>query len=359
LERSSVGGIVPKPRKPENKGLPKRWRNINGVYYYAVPNELKDSWDGKQLFRLGSTLPEAYRVWAERIGSIDDAKTIAQLLDRYSMEVVPKKEITTQAHNSIAIKRLRAVLGKMPLLSIKPRSVYQYIDKRTAKVAAKREIEVLSHAFTKAVEWGYLDRHPFKGEIRLEGEKARTRYIEDWEVIECLSIESKRKKGSVLAVQSYMRIKLLTGMRRGDLLRLTMSDLQDDGIHVQPGKTEHTTGKRLIYEWSEELKEAVAMAKNARPVPLSPFLFCNRRGECYFNAMTGRAWGWDTMWKNFMTRVKKETKVTEHFTEHDLRAKCASDADTLEHAKALLSHADGKTTERIYRRKPERVKPLR
>jgi integrase len=65
------------------------------------------------------------------------------------------------------------------------------------------------------------------------------------------------------------------------------------------------------------------------------------------------------MWQDFMARVLKETKVTERFPEHDLRAKCASDAGSLEHTRALLSHADGRLTERIYRRKPERVKPIR
>jgi len=51
-------------------------------------------------------------------------------------------------------------------------------------------------------------------------------------------------------------------------------------------------------------------------------------------------------------------KITVRFTEHDLRAKCASDASSLEHARALLSHADPRTTDAIYRRKPEHVKPL-
>jgi integrase len=148
-------------------------------------------------------------------------------------------------------------------------------------------------------------------------------------------------------------------MRRGDLLRLTMSDLKEDGIYVKPGKTEGSTGKSLIYEWSEQLREAVEMAKSVRPVQIAPWLFCNRRGECYFNEASGRAGGWDTMWRNFMTRVREETKLKEHFTEHDLRAKCASDAETIEHAQALLAHADGKVTQRIYRRKPERVRPLR
>jgi len=350
---------MPKARNKENKGLPARWRTIHGAYYYRVPEGLEASWDGKKQFRLGKSLPEAYKVWAERLGSLDDAKTIGELLERYSLEVVPKKEVTTQAHNAVAIKRLRAVMGALALTSLKPRHIYQYVDKRSAKTAARREIEVLSHAYTKAVEWGYLDKHPFKGEVRLDGEKPRTRYVEDWEIIECLSLESRRKSGSVLAIQAYMRLKLLTGLRRGDLLRLTMSDLQEDGIHVTPGKTESSTGKRLIYEWSTELREAVAMAKSTRPVSIAPWLFCNRSGECYFNEDTGRAGGWDTMWRNFMGRVLDETKVKEHFTEHDLRAKCASDAETLEHAQALLAHADGKVTERIYRRKPERVRPLR
>lgn len=350
---------MPLPRKKENKGLPTRWRLLHGAYYFRVPKGFESEWEGKQLFRLGKTLPEAYRTWADRIASIDDAKTIADLLDRYALEVVPKKSVTTQAQNGIAIKRLRTLLGAVPLLGLKPRHVYQYIDKRAAKISARREIEILSHAYTKAVEWGYLDRHPFKGEVRLDGEKARTRYVEDWEIVECLSVESRRKAGSVLAIQAYMRVKLLTGLRRGDLLRLTMSNLQDDGIHVTPGKTEHSTGKRLIIEWSAELREAVAMAKAARPVKIAPWLFCNMRGEGYFDEETGRAGGWDTMWRNFMTRVLETTKVKEKFTEHDMRAKCASDAETLEHARALLAHADGKVTEKIYRRKPERVKPLR
>ncbi|RKE35229.1 phage integrase family protein [Paraburkholderia sp. BL23I1N1] len=350
---------MPKPRKKENKGLPSRWRHSHGAYYFQVPKGLEPAWDGKQLFRLGKTLPEAYKVWADRLATIDDAKTIADLLDRYLLQVVPTKKPTTQAGNAVAIKRLRAVLGAMALNDLKPRHIYQYIDKRAAKIAARREVAVLSHAYTKAVEWGYLDRHPFKGEIRLDGEKPRDRYIEDWEIIECLSLPSRRKKGSVLAVQAYIRIKLLTGLRKGDLLRIRESNLKEDGIHVTPGKTENSTGKRLIIEWSEELREAVEMAKAARPVQIAPWLFCTFRGDCYFDEVSGRAAGWQGMWTNFLNKALEVTKLTERFNEHDLRAKCASDAATLEHARALLAHADGRVTERIYRRKPERVKPLR
>jgi integrase len=359
---------MPRPRKPENRGLPARWRKFHGAYYYQVPLGLEALWDGKKQFRLGSSLPEAYRVWAERIGSTD-VRTIGELLDRYAAEVVPTKAPTTQSGNNLQMVQLRKVFSRMPLLALKPRHVYQYIDKRDAKdtpdsepprkarIAAHREIEVLSHAFTKAVEWGYIDRHPFKGQIRREGEKPRDRYVEDWEVVECLSLPSRRKKGSVLAIQAYMRLKLMTGMARGDLLRLTTSNLHDDGIHIQRHKTAGTTGKRTIYEWTPELRTAVELAKSVRP-SLSPFLFANRRGQPYIDEATGQSHGWDSMWQRFMDRVLAETKVAERFTEHDLRAKCASDAESLEHARALLSHADARTTQAIYRRKPERVKPL-
>lgn len=349
---------MPRARKPENQGLPKRWRHVHGAYYYQVPPGQEGAWDGKQTFRLGTNLPDAYKVWAERLQVVEHARTIAALLDRYALEVIPKKKPTTQAQNKSAIKPVRATFGPMALGDIKPRHVYQYIDRREAKTSAHREMELLSHALTKAVEWGYLDRHPFKGEVRLEGEKARTRYVEDWEIVECLSIESRRKAGSVLAAQAYIRLKLLTGIRRGDMLRLTMSSLREDGIYVEPGKTEGSTGKRMIIQWSDELRAAVGMAKAARPVQLSPYLFCNMKGECYFKE-NGRAGGWETLWRNFMTRVMEETKVKDHFTEHDLRAKCASDAATLEHARSLLAHADSKLTDRVYRRRPEVVKPLR
>lgn len=349
---------MPRKRNKENVGLPARWKIEHGAVFYQVPVGLEDRWDGKKKFRLGATLPDAYKEWAKRLESVDQAKSIGALLDRYALEVVPTKATRTQVENQRALRSLRAVFGEAPLTWLRPQHVYQYADKRKATpVAANRAIDVLSHAFTMAVMWGYMDRHPFKGEVRLAGEKPRDRYVEDWELIECLSLPSKHTKGSVLVLQAYIRLKLLTGLRRGDLLRLTSADLQEDGIHVTPSKTQGSTGKRLIIEWSPELRDAIAAAKAVRPVDIAPWLFCTRKGAGYFNEAKGTASGWDSMWQRFMERILVETNVKERFTEHDLRAKCASDAESLEHARALLAHADSQLTQRVYRRRPERVKP--
>lgn len=103
----------------------------------------------------------------------------------------------------------------------------------------------------------------------------------------------------------------------------------------------------------------VAEAIRARPMRTLKWLFCTLTGDGYIDEETGHAGGFDSMWRGFMERVLAETKATERFAEHDLRAKVSSDAESIEHARALLSRTTTQTTQRSYRRKAEKVKPLR
>lgn len=363
---------MPRARSKSNAGLPKRWRVKHGAYYYRVPPGLEHLWEGKSDFRLGGTLAEAHACFAARI-DLPSAPivTLADLFDRYEREVLPHKSAKSRTSQLPILPRLRKVFGTLKIRDpFKPAWVYAYIDKRRVKIvdpetgkrtggltAAHREIELLSHAFTKAVEWGLIDKHPFLGQVRLDGDRAtkpRTRYVEDWEVVELLRLEPRRRAGSVRMIQAYIRLKMLTGLARSDLLRLRLDEhIRDDGIHV----TRHKTGTRptvYTYELVPERRDAVELAKRSRPA-LSPFLFCTRAGQSYIDETTGEAPGWKSMWQRFMARVIAETKITEPFGEHDLRAKVGSDADSLEKARALLQHASTQTTQRVYRRKPERI----
>lgn len=347
-------------RLPHNRRLPARWVEKHGAFYYLVPPEVRPLWNGKSWFRLGTTLPEAYRVWSERIGRPEKATTIGELIDRYILQVIPAKKTKsakTANENLRQIERFRPAFEKMNIVDLEPHHVYKYFEARSAKVAAKKEIEVLSHIFTKAVEWGELKRHPLKGQVRLENpSQPRDRYVEDWELIELLSMKPRKKKGSLGMVQAYLRLKLLTGLRQRDLLLMTIADLRDDGIFVKPSKTRNTTGVKRIYEWTPALRAAVDDCKAWRPA-LSPYLFCNGKGECLVDAEEGTAKGFNDIWQNCMERLLKETKVAERFTEHDLRAKVGSDAESLARAQELLAHADAKMTEKFYRRKPQRIAP--
>ena len=72
---------------------------------------------------------------------------------------------------------------------------------------------------------------------------------------------------------------------------------------------------------------------------IGPWLFCNRRGEYYLNE-ENEAHGFQSVWGRFMTRVLAETGLQTRFAERDIRAKVASDADSLQRAQEILGHAD-------------------
>lgn len=363
-------------RNKENVGLPPRWRIANGAYYFLVPTGLEGKWDGKTQFRLGKSLSEAHRTWSARMDADFDGnhrkvgKKVGELLDRYLNEVVPEFSPQYKAFNVTTIKNLKEVFGNVLLDDVEPKDVYHYIDLQSKKkkdektnrrtggpTVAKRKAEILSAAYSKAVKWGWIKSHPFLRQVEIEEEEPRDRYVSDEEFAAAISIEPRRKKGSVLAIRAYLIIKVMTGMSRGDLLTLREDvNIKADGIHIQRRKTRKKTRKKTHYEWTPALRLAVDFAREVRTAP-SQFLFCNRRGEGYLNEEKGTSSGWDSMWDRYMTRVVEETGI-DPFHDHDIRAKAASDAPTLEHARALLSHSDSRTTEKYYRRKPELVKPL-
>jgi len=83
-----------------------------------------------------------------------------------------------------------------------------------------------------------------------------------------------------------------------------------------------------------------------------------KKGECYVRADNPvKTLG--NIWNDFMHRALAETKLKQRFAERDLRAKVASDADSLERARELLGHADARLTQRVYVRKPARVTPAK
>jgi len=148
-------------------------------------------------------------------------------------------------------------------------------------------------------------------------------------------------------MQVAMDLAVLTGLRRGDLLGLTRDHLTDEGILIRTSKT----GTPLLIEWSDELRSVVNRAKRIKPqVRLT--LICSRQGKPY----SGQ--GFAAIWQRLIRKALEKKVISERFRFHDLRAKSASD-DTLDAATARLGHMDAKLTERVYRRKPRRVKPLR
>ena len=323
-----------RPRKKDTH-LPRSVYLRHNAYYFV---DHVGKWH-----RLGQNLGEMYRKLAD---FVDDAPltTMDALFDRYLRDVVPQKSPATQKLNRAQILCLRKVFGGMHPTDVTAPHICSFRDKRGAKTptSANRELEVLAHTFRYAVEWGAISHNPCR-EVRKLRLLKRNRYVQDWEFQAVYEIASPRMKVA-------MDLALLTGLRRGDLLSLTRDDLTEDGILVTPSKTETSSGKTLLIEWSEDLREVVGRAKCIKP-QVRQHLICNRQGKAY------TPHGFTGMWKKLIERALEKTHLTESFRFNDLRAKSASD-DTLEAASERLGHTNLRTTQDFYRRKPSRVKPL-
>ena len=356
--------MPPKKRNPENDPLPKGWRYKNGAYRYRVPKHLQHLWNNKSEFKLGKTLAEAYRTWAERLElDASEIRTFEQLADRYSLETIPEKAPKTQESNLISVRKLRPVFGMMHPNQIEPIHAYKYYDlasKKHGKTAARHDIQVLRHMLTKAVEWGVIRMNQLIGQVRIEKPSARDRLVEPWEIASILSLKNKGGRDTVYICQLYVKLKLMTGLRRGDILRLVLSDIKEDGIHVQPSKTQNSSGKRLIIEWDEpgEMRALVNEILKIPPLRIGDApLFVTRQGKHYIDDK-GKANAFDSLWQRFVKKVMDQTNIAERFQERDLRAATGSYSDSLIEASERLGHASTETTQRIYRRRPVRVQPL-
>lgn len=80
---------MPRPRNPENDGLPNRWRRSRGAIYYQVPKEQQHLWGGKQQVKLGRTLEEAEATYQSMVDKPDPIE-ICKLRNDVSAKVVSK-----------------------------------------------------------------------------------------------------------------------------------------------------------------------------------------------------------------------------------------------------------------------------
>lgn len=320
-------------RRKTRLDLPQRVYFNHGAYYYAplVGGRI----------HLGREFGLAMAKWAEVVARPAKMASMGEVLDRYMLEVAPTKSPRTYQDNIKEAARLRAVFGHMQPDEITAPDIYAYMDARGAPVRANREKALLSHVYSYAIRWGVVKDNPCRN-VKRNREQPRNRYVEDAE------LESfKAIAGDFL--RNYIEFKYLTGMRKGDILKLRLDALTDEGIAV----TQSKTGGKLIYLWDADLRTIVDRIKAMRRRIRGLHLFCTRSGQPY------SASGFDSIWQRAMQKAtdKATGVLKERFTEHDIRAKTATD-DPL-NAQQRLGHKNRAMTDRYVKiRQVERVFPL-
>lgn len=170
---------------------------------------------------LGGDLPEAKRKWAELECVPAPAGTMAAVFDRYAKDALLTKAPRTQGENLLALKNLRPMFDSTSLEAITPLHLAQYHDKRTAKVSANHEMNLLNQVWNMAREWGYTDRENAAHGVRKNTEHGRDFYADEsvWQVVQT---------HAHLELKATMQQAYLTGQQRTtDVLKMRLNDIDD------------------------------------------------------------------------------------------------------------------------------------
>lgn len=295
---------------------------------------------------LGQDRITAFATYARLSGPIDRCRTLHDVIERYRLEVLPfKRSVATRENEARSLTRLDKVFGHFLPDNITAPMCYQYMDKRVkpdgtpAAVSGRHEITLLGHVLGKAIRWGAGISNVVRTLERLP-KVTRDRYVTDAEFAACRALANPR-------MQVAMDLARSIGQRRGDLLKLKYEDCTDDGIIIRQGKT----GAGVLVQWTPTLRRLIRAAKALPPDIPRDYVLRTGDGGPY------SAGGFSAIWQRLQKRFCAAGGV--RFTFHDLRAKAASDKDSLEEARDLLGHASTETTARVYKRNLTRAKPVK
>jgi integrase len=152
--------------------------------------------------------------------------TLAFLLERWEKEVLVNLKSFPVERYKVAL--VSKQLGHLHLNNITSSLLVSYRDKRLTTASnqtTKHELSLVRRAMKKGIEWGYIDSVPFVASPSLKGQ-ARTRRLKSSELELLLTTADDYLK--------YITILLIeTAMRRGELAKLTIKDIDlDTGLIV-------------------------------------------------------------------------------------------------------------------------------
>lgn len=323
-------------RRKRNLHLPRWMVHRHGAYYMVVRGKYT---------RLGAEYGPALIRYAELVGGRPEVSTVGDLVASYIATNAQRLAEATIQNYQHSAARLAPVFGHMALGDLTAAHVYRYLVEH-GTVSANRDRALLSAAYTHARLIGAFDgKDPTKGLQFRNPEAPRKRYVTDAELDALLAAASPK-------LACIIRLAYLTGMRQGDLLRLRLADIGEEGITF----TTHKTNTQILIVWTDELRAAVDDARKLWRRFGRDYLFESRpRGK---HAKRGPG-PYTTSGLQALWRVARDKSGIKDVRLQDLRRKAASDFEDEADASKLLGHADPKTTRRHYRAKPTRAKPAK
>lgn len=202
-------------------------------------------------------------------------KTFLDLCEEYAPYAETHKEHSTVYRDRSRMKVLLAHFGKTEIAEIGAKDVEQYMQKRCKKLkpsSVNRELALLRHMLSKAVDWGYLDSNPAKKVNPFKEPPGRVRYLSEGERERLLDSCSGMLKYVVLTA-------MLTGMRKSELQGLTWDDVRlDEGV-ITLRKTKNNEIRSIPI--SRELLPVLRSLRDS--MPFTHHVFSKPDGRPYGN----------------------------------------------------------------------------
>lgn len=269
-----------------------------------------------------------------------EAPTVADLCDRFEQEHLPRKRPTTAAD----YKRILALHVRPVLKSIKVADVtFDDIDPLHRRVTtaggpyvANRTVAVLSKMFSLAIRWKMRPDNPCRG-IERNYEAKRQRYLTGDELprlIAALAAHPDRQSANVI------RMLLLTGARRGEIMAMRWADIDPAGTWTKPGsttkqKTDHTVP---LSAPAQQLLAEIREQQTSKKRVLGEFVFPGS-GDTKHVVEIKRVW-------RTLCKAAGISGLRIHDLRHSFASQLVSGGASLPLIASLLGHSNTSTTQR-------------
>ncbi len=221
-------------------------------------------------------------------------------LDRY-------KPLTRKRTLSALTRQLLPAFGSRPLDRITHAQVRHWFDRysRTAPGGANRTLDIFRQIMNFAVACGHTRSNPTEG-LERNRRPALTRFLSQEEIARLHEALDRQTRKSDRQQADIIRLLLLTGCRRSEIVNLHWSEVQEDMLALADSKT----GPRKV-----PLNSQARRILERQPRSGSPFVFPSLSNPASSRSVNLKLW----------YRVRREAGI-EDVRLHDLRHTVATHA---------------------------------
>jgi integrase len=263
------------------------------------------------------------------------APDMKRLAERYIAEHLPKKRPRSRRDDEAMLRMwILPALGSKKVVEVRAadiEDVHTKVTKAGSPIRANRCVALLSKMFSLSVRWEMRADNPVRGAVERNAEVKRKVY---------LTIEEIARLSDALAahpdqdVADAVRLLLLSGARRSEVLAARWDQFRDDGLWIKPGAT---TKQETEHE-APLSAPALDLLARRRAKATTAYVFPGHHGRPHLTEIK-------KSWK-MLCEAAKLKGVRLHDIRHYAASVLVNIGETLPLIGALLGHTQVSTTAR-------------